>query len=1404
MKSPSVKAEETASYKRPLNPTDAHAQTVLRHESKDGLLRDGSSIGKLRAAKDVFAELAWGKHHGHWLSSHRAGVRNAVPHACFHEAVDGILDLNDVDRHLARLPDSQYDGGVGIEHLQFLGAAMDLSFSITSPCRTFTVAGKKSEKTVELFFKNAHWFKTREEYDAEKVDANKNQLLLYTFTLDSGLTGGGRARPGPVPDSVRPLQESMRDFVDSFGAPIPFSGFKGHTLNFARAKKLFSDLKNGTMGVLRHLLISTEGMDPSWMSRVDAMLDANATADIKRVVAVTVIEGWSGCAKTTGLAQFMKQNYKRMRYVAPTTNLRDAMKTDAGIPSAENWRFATWEQALFKSASVLIVDEARKLPRGYVDLIVACDPDIEAVILLYDSCQGEFDYDDPQMLSQVLSDEADYWRDFTDFYLFYTFRTFKKACRLWNVPCFSKVEGYIKTRSLPNKKQPLISASRGEVLTTTTNGGTGLTASVSQGLTFAKNPSQIELSRSMLMKASKGVIHVALTRSKVGLVFINAARSQVQQFLPMCPMINALLTNQACDARLVFADELQGKTLFEKPPTREQLRPFIDRTVFFDAQQKRSQRFSHRFGRGVAPLKVLNFMGYSRFNVLREAVDMDAPLTVYRESPETDSMEKRIETSFVASERRYIDRVCPRPFVVNPNIPSAAFDEPEMPTRLPAVDSTSYINALLPVRDPQELEKMHLGEFSQQFVHKTECRSEYISDPRTLAPNHSSKDETLIPLSKAKRLRFCKGNDKFTDNDHIAADDLFHALLGANGMPSEKLAFDELLWEDCHSLNNFMQYITKPRAVMSNNSARSDPHWQYRYYRIFSKTQQKVNENVVNAVNGAINGGDWKACQTLILAHDLIIISFGGVVKYIEAIESRYADDKMFVLSGKTVEDMEYFCKKNIDPNNKNHMVGDFTAMDQSEGPPVAKMEALYMGHMNIPREHINWYVDLKLTTRCKYGHLKCMRHTGEPGTYRFNTNFTKAVYFLRFGVGPGTVRMYSGDDFYAQGKFKEWPGWGAWCALYLPELVFKCFYVDYPDMTGYYISHRGICRIPVTLLVKTIIAQAKGTMNDVLTSYCQDCAYGTRLGDGIYETVPPVWIDAWVAVTGILWRSADRLRRLMMMGRPIEEWLFDQACAVFKYNKNDLHRIPKDMMKWMARRVFGCANKERQFKSLAQNSAHLKYHVSSHGFSAPKSGYLDGQCRPFGSSAAGPERGTQRRATNDGVRSATADLRRKQWITGKRPVNGSDSDGPGDRADDRRRHWELLLNGGVQAGAAHCQRQGQKGGGSLLQGGDQECRSGLLGQTRGRPISDGGVRVLGSGELYARHGLQRRNPLAWFTGFVDRWRDGAAGSFGGASTVGRGDPTGAEGAAGFRRDAEALLRALQRPLDEREDPAVH
>nr|BAJ14665.1 replicase-associated protein [Poinsettia mosaic virus] len=883
-----------------------------------------------------------------------------------------------------------------------------------------------------------------------------------------------------VADGTRALRGAASDTKELNRAALGFK-FKNAFLPFRkvhvstepdRAKNLISNMKNGFDGVLANI-------DPNHPHEArDRLLALDGSIEVHapRKVSLIHLAGFPGCGKTKPIQALLKTSlFADYKVAVPTVELRAEWKADLALKTGQAWRLSTWESSLLKTASILVIDEVYKMPRGYVDLAVAADPTVRFVILLGDPLQGEYHSSHPESQNKRLSSEIHRLLKYIDCYCLWSHRIPQCVARCFGVESSNEHEGYVGFSSFIAPQDITLACSQSSAKTLRDAGYPATTVSSSQGSTY-RTPINLLLDRNS-RRLSSAVSLVAATRSTMA-INMTGDRDVLQQGPHNNPVFSALYNANLISLHSLFP------TLFAKLP--------IIRTAITSR-------------RGM-------LTGGNTFGEDDVIIDSRRPGPL--NAPEVDD-------AFLPTWRRPLHRNLAS--AVHSNCPAQSTHvSPATITAVYPGESFENLAAhFLPAHDPEIKEILHRGEFSAQFpILLNQDFSLSAQSSTLIAAKHDSKrDPTLLVASITKRLRFRPSDSSYqlSSKDQILGLTLYHSWCRAyNRHPQAVVPFDELLFAECININEFAQLSNKTKSTIIANASRSDPDWRITAVKIFSKTQHKINEASIF--------GSWKACQTLALMHDYVVLFLGPVKKYQRIFDSQERPANVYYHAGHSPLEMSEWAQKHL-RSGISH-TNDYTAFDQSQHGEAVVFEMAKMRRLSIPESLINLHSYLKRNVDTQFGPLTCMRLTGEPGTYDDNTDYNLAVIYSKYLVLDHPI-MVSGDDSVIGGNptvSRNWPA-----IEKLLALRFKTESTKHPLFCGYYVGPAGAIRSPVTLFAKIMSAVDDLSIDDKLASYLSEFAIGHSLGHDFWDLLPIDQVPYQSAVYDFFCRHASREQKQIL-----------------------------------------------------------------------------------------------------------------------------------------------------------------------------------------------------------------------------------------------------------------------------------
>nr|ARK20051.1 replicase-associated protein [Diascia yellow mottle virus] len=897
--------------------------------------------------------------------------------------------------------------------------------------------------------------------------------------------------PGSNPSKSPLVRAALRFQLN--GDFLPFMNSHKHKVSVPHAKNLVSNMKNGFDGITSQLSESS-GRSPK-----QKLLELDATIDVAfpREVDVIHIAGFPGCGKSHPVQKLLQTKaFRHFRLSVPTNELRTEWKSDMSLPESEIWRLCTWETSLFKSSSILVIDEIYKLPRGYLDLALLADPSTSLVILLGDPLQGEYHSSHPSSSNNRLESETSRLSKYIDCYCWWTYRCPRAVADLFGVKTFNTEQGFIRgelshPQGLPNLVNSIATATTMQNL-----GHHALTISSSQGMTYS-SPTTILLDRHSTLLSPQNCF-VALTRSRKGIIFIGNMY-QASGHFGTSYMFTQALTGSPVDLMCAFP-------LYHTLP------------LIFDPIKSRRQRL-------VAgdPLPIsISESAIRNYGRLPPHIPTDYAKDCFVSSQVVFSKgeDRTLPTLHLPPSR------LPLHLLTEPAAPSEVLLSETEPSKSPITlallgESFEELAAhFLPAHDPELKEITFADQSSSQFPF-LDVPFELSCQPSSLlaASHRPASDPTLLVSSIKKRLRFRPSDCPYfiSSNDILLGQHLFNSLCRAfNRSPLEVIPFDPVLFAECIALNEYAQLSSKTKATIVANASRSDPDWRFTAVRIFAKAQHKVNDGSIF--------GSWKACQTLALMHDYVIMTLGPVKKYQRILDHQDRPSHIYTHCGKTPAQLSSWCQKfSLDGPS---LCNDYTSFDQSQHGEAVVLECLKMRRCSIPDNLIQLHLHLKTNISTQFGPLTCMRLTGEPGTYDDNTDYNLAVIYSQYQMGA-TPCMVSGDDSVIFANPPIHPTWPA--VENLLHLRFKTESTTQPLFCGYYVGPSGCCRNPLALFAKLMITTDKGNLDDTLSSYLYEYSIGHRLGDACLSLLPSHLHSYQSACFDFFCRKASPLQKTLL-----------------------------------------------------------------------------------------------------------------------------------------------------------------------------------------------------------------------------------------------------------------------------------
>lgn len=780
------------------------------------------------------------------------------------------------------------------------------------------------------------------------------------------------------------------------------------------------------------------------------------------------------------MLKLLQNNRLDYLVVTPTTHLRDEWKSKLKLHTRETWRVSTWEMGLSRTASFVVVDEIYKLPPGYIDLLVHLNDNIKFLILLGDPLQGSYHSTNPMSTLISLPDESERLKPYWDVYCAWSYRLSTYTAKALGIQSLSSELGREPICVPLSKTSKMILTPAIDTSTILNSlGYHSMSSAASQGLTFNSNVCVFLDDHTKLM--SPNVAIVALTRSRRS-VHWGGDHRILNELASDHPFV--IYNRGSGDLLKAYQRHLDGLLILYHPDAvpnlnlrgglRDRNAPPFDPSYCLDIVSDRRQ-----------PLRG------SENAVIPSVDDFFVPET------------KRIALLHLEDATP----TAPAPI-------DSYLQAPSLEPVYPGCDYEALRHEFLRSKAPEDYEILFKGVLSNQFPHLNHPFELEAASPALIAPVHQQKnDPCLLAASITKRLRFTSEKvSHISPKEQILGELMFQAYCDAYGLDLLPLEFDHELFLSCISENEFIQLSSKSHSVIIANEPRCDPEKPLEQVHIFSKTQHKINLNSLFT--------SWKACQTLALMHDLVVLTLGPVKKYQRAMLARISNNpKIFVYGGKSPRHMSSFAQTNF-PYGCSRVANDYSAFDQSQRGESTYFELLKMQKFGIPEEFQHFHKFLKMNLYCQFGRLAPMRFTGEPGTYDDNTDYNLAVLALEYDL-TGVPLLVSGDDSLLAWEPPTKPTWVNILPLF-DRLTWKKERSLYGEFCGFYVSSCGAVRAPRPMLAKLALSKARDELHLTLPSYLSEFVVGHSLGDNMWLALPPSEILYQSAVFDFFCRHAS------------------------------------------------------------------------------------------------------------------------------------------------------------------------------------------------------------------------------------------------------------------------------------------
>lgn len=894
-------------------------------------------------------------------------------------------------------------------------------------------------------------------------------------------------------------------------------GFVDYTPSQPRAEAYVRAMRFGTTGTL--LAVNNE----EFMEKMETEVNF-ALKNPRKRVRIMVVMGDPGCGKSYPYQQLLANPFYHrdhlFQVVVPTTALRAEWSaaldmrskkplTDKGTPSEF---CATFETALFSDSHVVVVDEAAKMPPGYIDTLIAMKGSLTHVIILTD-CQQTVWHEPKQCELNNKNDwrpEADHFAEYCKTYLVGTRRLSYKVAKFLNLPTTSKdrTSGFCNRQTIEPGTTVIVPSANNVNDLAALGGHTAITINSSQGATYSS--ATILINRTVLLYADFRALWTALTRSK-GRVYIvwdvtpdPATLARIHENPVLAELwryrdapddwtasTNLDPVSLANPHNVLVRDKRKlicAKEEFTFFP--HHIRPveggLVPRSRVVEGWRRRvvpsggayveelfgdEAHDSKAFYSQVRPCEPAS-VGVPLASVLEPMQRVHFPKASIDEMFEfaNANVPERFE------QELYDDRISPDG--------NWSTQKRDLPVR--RRDQVAQAQKLRQFRDKQGLRGQELEDAMAPYV---------FSDMRALAPFHqmSARDRVAFRAGVKKRITRASPAQNLAEFD--AAHDflgpaLFTSLCDYFPALRRRRAFDSQLFTACQEDNEANRVRVKSARELRNARARAQPEWDPFFADLAAKTELKAKGETMFA--------NAKPLQTLVTMHDEVFHTLGPVARYITHFITNNLPSNIYLHLQTSPADLDAFVKAKWKDVLSSQ--NDFTAYDQGQDAPFLYMEVKIMEALSIPPNLIQYYIRLKTHLKLRVGNAAIMRFTGEVFTFLFNTLANMAITNLRFAVGDSVI-CFAGDDMSVNGVLVERPSWPLISRFF--TLEFKYETTRDPTFCSWRLTSRGIFKDPLLLYMRLKARVAQGLFKEVALSYLYEFSFGYRMGDSLAAYLP-------------------------------------------------------------------------------------------------------------------------------------------------------------------------------------------------------------------------------------------------------------------------------------------------------------
>jgi len=766
----------------------------------------------------------------------------------------------------------------------------------------------------------------------------------------------------------------------------------------------------------------------------------------------------------------------------------------------------TFENALFHSSGLVIIDEITKYPPGYVDMLLLLDTKCTHVIVLGDPTQNAWHEPNANCILNdgVVSSEAEHFSTYAGHFGVGTRRLCQKVAGFLGIPTVSNDSrsGFLVRKTPMEGWTRIVPSQRMVDDCITLKAVQAFTSSGSQGRTFPKV--NIIINSIVLKNAGYASLWTALTRSRgdVCLVFDFEPTRNNLAYVQAQPLLRELYRLRLLPDRspVVCPQDWVNMMPNVHAVRHKRVLPNLEWTNMHLIPRERLC-LSTSGGRSALPPVDLAAESKAYYSHLREVVAPE-PVVVEPE-PRFHNAKAHLpranQESFLefmrAGVRERFDRE-----LKGSNYFSN--QHPDLPQRLPGVNK-----------------KFKLSPFGK--------RDKATFDPIYLNAFHKMKDgdETTFAAAIKKRITLKTPQQNLADFERSSevSQALYDSLLDLLQLPKDfNVPWDQADFERKIVENEQNRLATKTLSQLNAARPRSQPEWEAHVVNIIMKSEIKAKLESMH--------GDAKAGQTLAVFADECLFYLGPLCRYLVDRILALCPPNILIYLKCSPRKLDSFVRRFW--RDVLSGTNDFTAFDQGQDGAMLGMEMRLLEAFNTPQPMLDYYMWIKTHLRSWLGSFGIMRFTGEFCTFLFNTLGNMAIGNLRFNL-RGQVCLFGGDDSAFNFVPIERPDWSYWSSKL--TLQFKLEVTDRPAFVSWRLTKHGIFKSPTLLLSRLIFHRSMGSIHRVVLSYFHEFAFAYRLSDILTAYCDERDIEAQSLLTSYFLRRPRLPKQLLYEGSDLD-----------------------------------------------------------------------------------------------------------------------------------------------------------------------------------------------------------------------------------------------------------------------------